>query len=416
MTSGRVTGRDVSGGHEAAGPGYGGAVVNDGALRMDNDTITGSVAIGGASAFGRGGSGNGGAIANRGTLVISHSTLTGNRASGGLGAKQGFPADTTGGGSAFGGAIWNRGSLQVRETEIDDNAADADGQEWVVAPFGLIRVPDGGSAAGGAIYDTVGGVRISRSTLAHNHAYGGYAGQTTGPLNPHPEFGGTPGDAEGGALYGDRSVTVESSTLALNSLEESPKPGPVGRRAGTGLDLTGTTQALDSDTIADNSGPGAAVAGTGLVVANSILQSCSGKAPVSQGYNLDQGRSCSLTGTADQSDVNPRLERLAFNGGPTRTMALPADSPAINKANSPFTTDQRGLPRPVACAGVPAAAAGTHPTSGPRSCRSTAAGRSAPAPAELAFGSQRLRPSPSRALLHAAQRGHGANPDHLESD
>ena len=51
--------------------------------------------------------------------------------------------------------------------------------------------------------------------------------------------------------------------------------------------------------------------------------------------------------------VDPRLEldnegkpKLADNGGPTLTIALLVDSPAINKANSCPATDQRGVYRP----------------------------------------------------------------------
>jgi len=52
--------------------------------------------------------------------------------------------------------------------------------------------------------------------------------------------------------------------------------------------------------------------------------------------------------------VNPQLGALAFNGGPTRTRALQAGSPAINAGSNPLglTTDQRGtgFPRVVGAA------------------------------------------------------------------
>jgi hypothetical protein len=45
------------------------------------------------------------------------------------------------------------------------------------------------------------------------------------------------------------------------------------------------------------------------------------------------------------------LGALADNGGPTKTHALLAGSPAINKGNSfRATTDQRGVARPVGVA------------------------------------------------------------------
>jgi len=59
------------------------------------------------------------------------------------------------------------------------------------------------------------------------------------------------------------------------------------------------------------------------------------------------------------SPIDPRLEPLADNGGPTQTHALLADSPAIDKGSSfGLTTDQRGLTRPVDLANYTNAADG----------------------------------------------------------
>src|SRR5262249_33086904 len=56
----------------------------------------------------------------------------------------------------------------------------------------------------------------------------------------------------------------------------------------------------------------------------------------------------------DLLNVDPKLDALADNGGPTMTMALLAGSPAINAANTATApaTDQRGASRPP---GPPAA-------------------------------------------------------------
>jgi hypothetical protein len=76
------------------------------------------------------------------------------------------------------------------------------------------------------------------------------------------------------------------------------------------------------------------------------------------GYNLDSDGSCgfgttnhSLSGTMD-NPLNPQLGPLANNGGPTKTHALLAGSPAINKgvAVAGITTDQRGVARPQGAA------------------------------------------------------------------
>ncbi len=51
-----------------------------------------------------------------------------------------------------------------------------------------------------------------------------------------------------------------------------------------------------------------------------------------------------LAGTGNLVGVSPQVGPLAFNGGPTRTQALLAGSPAINAGSNPMglTTDQRG--------------------------------------------------------------------------
>ena len=73
--------------------------------------------------------------------------------------------------------------------------------------------------------------------------------------------------------------------------------------------------------------------------------------------SLDNDGSCGLVGSGDQERVDPLLEALSENGGPTRTRALLEGSPAIdagaspcNGPDGPLTVDQRGLPRPQGAA------------------------------------------------------------------
>jgi hypothetical protein len=75
------------------------------------------------------------------------------------------------------------------------------------------------------------------------------------------------------------------------------------------------------------------------------------------GYNLDSGTSCGFP--TENSSKDPLLGSLADNGGPTKTHALLAGSPAIDKDNSfGESTDQRGLPRPSDFVGIPDASGG----------------------------------------------------------
>ena len=71
----------------------------------------------------------------------------------------------------------------------------------------------------------------------------------------------------------------------------------------------------------------------------------------SLGGNLDNADSCQLRELSDQPGTDPRLGPLADNGGPTRTHALLADSPAQENAvctelDPCPPVDQRGVERP----------------------------------------------------------------------
>jgi hypothetical protein len=72
------------------------------------------------------------------------------------------------------------------------------------------------------------------------------------------------------------------------------------------------------------------------------------------GYNLESGTSCGFTGTGDLQNTYPKLDPsgLQSNGGPTHTLALEPDSPAVDQipvggsCPASGTTDQRGVSRP----------------------------------------------------------------------
>src|SRR5690606_638292 len=63
---------------------------------------------------------------------------------------------------------------------------------------------------------------------------------------------------------------------------------------------------------------------------------------------LVNGSEGNQVGSTPYLIIEPRLSALADNGGPTETMALMADSPAIDMGDdeSAPETDQRGIPRP----------------------------------------------------------------------
>jgi hypothetical protein len=92
-----------------------------------------------------------------------------------------------------------------------------------------------------------------------------------------------------------------------------------------------------------------------LVLVNTLLSdnhgpNCTGV--VDGGYNVSSDASGGFAHPFSVQNVDPRLGPLASNGGPTLTMALLADSTAID-GGSPSgcgSTDQRGTPRPFGAA------------------------------------------------------------------
>jgi hypothetical protein len=92
-----------------------------------------------------------------------------------------------------------------------------------------------------------------------------------------------------------------------------------------------------------------------IVASSSSGDNCSGAAIADGGYNIDSGTSCGFSEQLGSlSGTNPLLaDQPAFNGGPTKTIALLEDSPAINAipeatngCGTEVQTDQRGVARP----------------------------------------------------------------------
>ncbi len=100
-----------------------------------------------------------------------------------------------------------------------------------------------------------------------------------------------------------------------------------------------------------------------LTIGNSIVGYLSNNAGTvtSQGYNISQSPNSLLTGPGDQTNTDPQLDPLGLqnNGGPTQTIALTHNSPAIDKGNAFGTTlDQRGVARPYDNPSIPNASGG----------------------------------------------------------
>jgi hypothetical protein len=230
----------------------------------------------------------------------------------------------TGGQAVNGGGIENDGVLTLRDSTITGNQA---------------------SVSGGGI-DSPGTLTVTGSTISLN----------------------TSTNAGGGAILGGVAVVL-NTTISDNSSVGS------GQNGGGLFVVGGSTVRLANVTVSSNRAPFAMGGGNLLIKApmsarNTIIAGgMSGSGPgncigtqviTSQGYNLEDGNSCGLTGPGDQINTDPMLGGLQDNGGPTDTRALSVGSPAVDHGNpdgctDPSTTllmvDQRGLPRPqgLAC-------------------------------------------------------------------
>ena len=223
-----------------------------------------------------------------------------------------FPGD-------FGGGIANRGTLTVSDSTISGNSS--------------------GGFGGGIVNSTsLTSTTITNSTISGNSA----------------------ASLGGGVLNFNGPTVIKFSTIIKNS-------APAGEGSGVAsfCDNATSTEVLSSIISAN----------INTDVDFVHFTDCSG-APfsinsfVSNGYNLiGDGNATGdddpttddnpFSETGDQIDVtNPGLGALADNGGPTMTHALLAGSPAIDKGNTDFTTDQRSEPRPFDDPGIAPATGG----------------------------------------------------------
>lgn len=195
------------------------------------------------------------------------------------------------------GGVWfpSTGTLSVRRSTINGNEAGFGG---------------GGLAVGGEVH-------IVNSTIANNRA--------------HREGGGI-------QFFAAATATLNAVTIARNVANSDAEGGELG--GGIYVDNGGAV-GIDNSLLAFNR----------LVSAAGTPSDCDeqGTGGIdSGGQNLrtDPSGMCAFDGPGDLVRQNPRIRELADNGGPTRTIALGENSPAINRAGADAPgRDQRGVSR-----------------------------------------------------------------------
>ena len=236
-----------------------------------------------------------------------------------------------------GGGLFSYGPTVVTGSLISGNSSSGiDAIDTLTVRNSTIR----GNRAGGI--HTSGPGEVIRSTIGNNGGAGieaKYAESWT--ISDSTIWGNREDGVQWGDDEGD-SLTFANSTISDN--------GGSGVRA-----LSAPAVTIDSSTIVGNrrglvSGVGesapSSISYRNSVIAENGVDCTSGVGVlVSQGFNLDSDRSCNLT-TTDATAADPKLGPLAENGGPTRTHALLAGSPAIDSGAVCPAKDQRGVARP----------------------------------------------------------------------
>lgn len=295
-------------------------VASGGSLSLSRMTISHGLADDGVN--------GGGAIFSRGPLTVTSTMFSGNSS----------PAAT----GTSGGAINSSGPLSVALSTFTGNSAQEGAGIFNQSTTAAATITDttfsGNTAAifgGGGIVSADGTTNVIRDTFSGNNATG---------------------TAGGGAIDNDATVIVNNSTFNGNT---------AGSNGGGAIQNFGTATITWSTISGNSSAFGANLhnvpnAGGSLTVGESIVANgggggtnCSGSAAVVDGgYNIDTATSCGFS-TANHSEpsTNPDLGALASNGGPTQTMALASNSPAVNAvpvsvSGCSGSTDQRGVSRP----------------------------------------------------------------------
>ena len=300
---------------------------------VDSTVTSGDTGGGGGLAGGRKPDGS------PGTITVSNSVITGNTAT------------NTGGSVAYGGGFSNVGIMDIESSVVSANWADssAGGLSGKTGTLTITATEFSDNLAtrdaGGLTTDGVLDVRDS--TFSDNQA--GY--QCTGADCDQAFAGGL-------LSTGTATTTVENSTFS----------GNVCLLSGGGL-LANATMTVRNSTIVDNQcdrGAGLSSNGGQTHIMNTILADniaqiggdCAGEL-TSDGYNLiSTTKGCVISGdtTGNIVGADPLIGPLADNGGPTRTRALLATSPALNAGDpagcrrsngTELQTDERGYLRPA---------------------------------------------------------------------
>jgi hypothetical protein len=281
----------------------GGGIDNEGVLTVTNCTIANNSALGD---FINGRPHGGGGIYNDGTLTVTSCIITGNYA-----------------GSGSGGGIENDRTLSVTNSTIAGNSVGATGG----GIFNGIAEDQAGLRIGSAT--------VANSTIVNNTAYSGGGISNLGQLtltnsniaSNSAKVGG--GITTFGAWYTHTTLTVINSTIADNHVTSGGVGGGLDAFSDATATLYNTIVALNTSGTGGGSTPDD-------ISLRTVVSSSSADNLIGTGGSggLKDGVNGNRVGVAD-----PGLGTLADNGGPTQTIALLPDSPAIDAGSNQYVTN-----------------------------------------------------------------------------
>ncbi len=379
-TTNTVSGSNSRNGSKA-GPAFGGAIFNLGNVTALNCAFLTNSAIGGTGGDGadgndgntRGGNGGkgaaggaafGGGIYTTGPLLVVNTTFSGNAAEGGAGGAggaggsgliAGVTGNGAGGGSASGGGIYSTNSSALvvitNSTFANNLSSGGAGAVGGTSSAGTGQNgPHGGDAFGAGIENDVGSVMsLTNCTFFENTANGGGGGDG-GVGGGRGGDGGTGGKAIGGGVYNAGTIVTMNCTFSKGSAAGGtngvPGPGISSGRNGS----KGSSQGGNIANVAKKKKGSFALQNS--IVASSLSGGGGSGTIIDNGFNISADRSIAFKsakkGGTSLAKTDPLVGDLAQNGGPTPTIAIFTNSPAVNFiTNNIFPPyDQRGLKRP----------------------------------------------------------------------
>lgn len=399
LKDGLAKGGDGGGGGGGAA-GLGGAVFNEGELRVETSTLSGNTARGGIGNDSLAGSGGGGGLGGDGGFGLTGDG-NGGPPNGGTMGSAGSPNGEDGGDGGGGGGGYG---FSVEALDFDDDGGDGGfggfggggggGGGTTRGNFAGLGGDGGFGGGGGAGW----GGDIPTDEITGRSGFGGGGGSVGGFIGQEHQVGaGGGGGGLGGAIFNSGGgVTLENSTFSGNAARGGDSegsgcffggcPGGGGGGFGGGLfNLNGSVDA-DSATFADNTVAG----GTGffqevgpaegggifslertgafrsagpqgdatLDLVNTILADSTGTADCQNDRGTTSGNGNLIEGNATgsgacagvTSSTDPNLGPLSDNGGPTATHALQDSSTALDEGDTTLATDQLGTLRPQGAA------------------------------------------------------------------